>query len=484
MADPQLRLMPTRTVAILGTTIFAILAIAMSTFIMTVSLDRMVKTVSAGNKTFANTLTEVLAPHMGDFMARGAASRPGAKESVRKIERLLKGTDIVDLAVIGGDGRVVWATSTYDPTVVARAADERGIWYDGEADRTLLYDQRPFDIEVNKAQGPSVKYLGAYEIYTDVSGPRDEIRTMLLTVLAIEALLFGLIILLLLAVARTSNQRLIDSYRQQKRLAESVQRAEDADLAKSVFISEVSHDLRTPLNSIIGFSEVLKDGTFGALANEQQKSYVENIHQSGQRLLTIITDLFDLGRFQSGKMELQEDKVDLGACLETTTAMLRCQPDAMALDFDCNLEPNLPPLLADRDALQHIVQDLLLNAIKHTLSGSIVVAARLRPDRALEFSVSDTGIGIPENELASLTERFNQVDGSWRRKFEGTGLGLALVKAVMSQHGGDLNVSSEVGVGTVVTCRFPRRRTLDLAGEQLHQGVDSPHVVTMRPRRG
>jgi len=155
----------------------------------------------------------------------------------------------------------------------------------------------------------------------------------------------------------------------------------------------------------------------------------------------------------------------LGECLETTTRMLSCQPEAMALAFHSKQDPSLPQLFADPAALQHILQNLLSNAIEHTLEGSITVTARLRRDRSLEFSVADTGIGMSEDELEQVNQRFNQIKVSWRREFESAGLGLPLVKALMTQHEGDVSITSEVGVGTTVVCHFPPRRTLDLSRE-------------------
>ena len=200
-----------------------------------------------------------------------------------------------------------------------------------------------------------------------------------------------------------------------------VKAAEDANGAKSIFLNDISHELRTPLNSILGFSEVMQAGLYGPLDNPQYVSCVDDIHRSGRHLLSIIDDLADLSKTQSGETEMNE---------------------------------------APLDAIIHVLENLLTNAIKYTLTGSIIIKAQIRQDGDLEFSITDTGIGIPKDEVQSITQRFNQVDPSWKRKFDGTGLGLALVKALMARHDGDAAVTSEIGVGTTVTCYLPRRRIL------------------------
>jgi signal transduction histidine kinase len=174
--------------------------------------------------------------------------------------------------------------------------------------------------------------------YGDLGG--DRVRPTLLLELGILLAAFGILFALLLATVRIANSRLIENYRQERRLSHAVRRAEEADQAKSVFLADISHELRTPLNSIIGFSEIMRDETFGPMDNSQYKSYAEDIHQSGRHLLALISDLFDLSRIQTGETELDEQPLDLAECLHTTARMLSCQPEPAALNFEFDLPPN------------------------------------------------------------------------------------------------------------------------------------------------
>jgi signal transduction histidine kinase len=405
------RLLPLKAVAVIGAVIFVLSAAGLSMVHMNAALDHLARTIADRNGAFAAALTEVLRPDINSLLARAEQLGPAGNNRSAKIERVVKGTGIVNLTILDQAGRVLWTKDGIEHgTERARTTGFRlSLQDDPETggERYLVISYHPFTMPANQAERPGDTFSGAYEIETDVSDHISQIGSVLLPVLAILALSFGVIFLFLFAIVGTSNRRLVENYRQQRRLSHSVKRAEEADQAKSAFMSEISHELRTPLNAIIGFSELLKDGAFGPLGDKRYQSYAEDIHQGGRQLLTILTDLLDLGRIQSGQMELNERQMDLAACLETTTRMLSCQPEAVALTFKCEMEANLPPVFADPDAIQHIMQDLLSNAIRHTIDGTITVAARLRPDQTLEFSVSDTGIGVPENEL----ERFRIILG-------------------------------------------------------------------------
>ncbi len=278
--------------------------------------------------------------------------------------------------------------------------------------------------------------------------------------LAILSAAFGLFLLILFDAIRSANRRLIGDFRREKRLNHAVAAAEEADRAKSAFLADISHELRTPLNTVIGFSEVMREQSFGPLGNQKYQDYAQDIHQSGRRMLSVITDLFDLSRVQIDQAEMKDEPLDLADCLETTAKMLSCQPEAVHLNFKFDFYPHLPRVMADRDAMRHILQNLLLNAIAHTKQGSIVVWANVAPGGAVEFGVTDTGKGIGEEQLLQIQIRFNQLDPSSKRKFEGTNLGLTMVNALMAAHDGRVSIDSDPGVGTTVTCHLPQRRVL------------------------
>ncbi|MDP6815151.1 MAG: CHASE2 domain-containing protein [Alphaproteobacteria bacterium] len=249
----------------------------------------------------------------------------------------------------------------------------------------------------------------------------------------------------------------------QRRLLEDTQRmaAEEAvaaNRAKSEFLAAISHELRTPLNAIIGFSEMIKDEMFGPVGNEQYKNYSSDIYSSGRHLLAIINDILDIAKIEAGRAELEEDLVNIDHAVEAVLLLIGSRPEAEGLTLDRQVPEDLPPLIADAKAMKQILLNLVSNAVKFTEEGSVVVAARLEDDGGLAIAVTDTGIGIARDEIENLAQPFHQVDSSLARKFEGTGLGLALSKSLMELHDGRLVIESVQGEGTIVTCHFPASR--------------------------
>lgn len=249
----------------------------------------------------------------------------------------------------------------------------------------------------------------------------------------------------------------------QRRLLEDTQRlaAEEAiaaSRAKSEFMAAVSHELRTPLNAIIGFSEMIKDELLGPVENEQYKAYSADIHASGKQLLSIINDILDVSRIETGSVTLQEDMIDAEHLADTAVRLVTGRPEAAGLVIKIDSEANLPALRADGKTVKQVLVNLLSNAVKFTDEGMVTVKIALAADRSMLIAVSDTGIGIAPEEIEKLTQPFYQVDSSLARKFEGTGLGLALSKSFMELHGGELSIESVELEGTTVTCRFPPER--------------------------
>ncbi len=248
-----------------------------------------------------------------------------------------------------------------------------------------------------------------------------------------------------------------------RRLLEDTQRqaAEEAiaaNRAQSEFMAAVSHELRTPLNAIIGFSEMIKDELLGPIENEQYKLYSADINSSGTRLLAIINDILDISRIEAGNTTLQEDAIDTEYLVASTVRLVSARPEAEGLAITMESEANLPALKADDKAVKQVLFNLLSNAVKFTDKGAVTVKIATTADGWLQIAVSDTGIGIAQEEIENLTQPFYQVDSSLARKFEGTGLGLALSKSLMELHDGELLIESIETVGTTVTCRFPPER--------------------------
>ena len=251
---------------------------------------------------------------------------------------------------------------------------------------------------------------------------------------------------------------------EERRTAEELRRARDdaerASRAKTEFLATISHELRTPLNAIIGFSEVILDGMFGPLENPRYSEYVRDINESGRHLLELINDILDLAKAEAGRLQLNEDIVNLRSVVEQATKLFRERADRSSITLVAIAPKGLPRLRADTRKLRQVLLNLISNAVKFTPeNGRIEVSAELREDGGVDVVVADTGIGMSGEDMSRAFEVFGQVDSALNRRYEGTGLGLPLSRAVMQLHGGDLVMESDLGKGTRVIARFPPSRS-------------------------
>ena len=228
-----------------------------------------------------------------------------------------------------------------------------------------------------------------------------------------------------------------------------------ANNLKSEFLANMSHELRTPLNAIIGFSELLLEHGERSLA-EGQREYVSDILSSGRHLLELINDILDLSKIEAGKMRLALDEFDLGEVAEEALMILRVEASRKDIRLEAELEPAAREVVADRAKLRQILTNLLSNAVKFTRPGGRVKLAASCRDGRLEVRVQDTGIGIRPEDQERIFAAFIQVDGSYARKYQGTGLGLTLVKRFVEMHGGAIRVESEVGKGSTFILTLPQ----------------------------
>ena len=237
--------------------------------------------------------------------------------------------------------------------------------------------------------------------------------------------------------------------------------AETANRAKSVFLANITHELRTPLNAIIGFTDIMRAEMFGPLGSPRYAAYLGDVQDSAYMLLQLIEDILDVSKAEAGKLDLTEEPVELrpliGACLR----MLETRAKSGEVKLIEDVPAKLPQIVADPRRLRQIVLNLLSNAVKFTPEGGRVeIAALIADDGGVALSVSDTGIGMSEDELQRALEPFVQLDRAGRRKQEGTGLGLPLCRQLVELHGGALSLASVPGEGTVATVRLPPSRTL------------------------
>jgi signal transduction histidine kinase len=241
---------------------------------------------------------------------------------------------------------------------------------------------------------------------------------------------------------------------------------EEAGRMKSEFLANMSHELRTPLNAIIGFSEVLRDGLLGELA-PQQKEYVADIFSSGSHLLSLINDILDLSKVEAGKMTLELDALSVASLIQASLQVVREKATAHHLRLTTNIPTDLDEVWLDERKLKQILYNLLSNAVKFTPEGGEVHIAAHCVERStdaqdafthyLEIAVSDTGIGISAENQARLFQPFTQIDSKLARRYNGTGLGLAMVKRLAELHGGSVALYSVPEQGSTFTVWLPWR---------------------------
>ena len=255
---------------------------------------------------------------------------------------------------------------------------------------------------------------------------------------------------------------------------------ENASRMKSEFLANMSHELRTPLNAIIGFSEVLRDGLVGEMT-DQQRGFIGDIFGSGKHLLSLINDILDLSKVEAGKMMLDLEPVEVSSLFANSLSIVREKAAIRNVRLSMDAADDLGPIETDARKLKQIVYNLLSNAVKFTSEGGQVTLRASRVPRAdvgqlsgswtgrsfpladsefaefLEISVTDSGIGISPDGLEQLFKPFSQIDSGLARKFEGTGLGLAMVKLLAELHGGTVAVESAVGEGSCFTVWLPLR---------------------------
>ncbi|ODV50694.1 MAG: multi-sensor signal transduction histidine kinase [Methanohalophilus sp.] len=248
----------------------------------------------------------------------------------------------------------------------------------------------------------------------------------------------------------------------EKAIIEAKMMAEEANQTKSQFLANMSHELRTPLNSIIGFSDVLlEEGLeegFGKL-NEKQKKYAHNINTSGRHLLGIINDILDISKIEAGKMELEPEQFELEEIISELKNTLEplVKKKQLILDVDTNQEY---PVYADKLKIKQVLYNLFSNAIKFTPEKGKIAIDIDYGDEDITISVSDSGIGIPPEEQDKIFESFRQLDSDSNRQYQGTGLGLALVRNIVEMHGGQIWVESEAGRGSTFKFTLPRQNDI------------------------
>ncbi len=240
-------------------------------------------------------------------------------------------------------------------------------------------------------------------------------------------------------------------------LAEARDRAEASDLAKSRFLATMSHELRTPLNIILGFAQSIEQRLLGPLGDDRYAEYAGTIRESGEHLLALINDVLDLSRVGAGQYRIEPEQVRVSDMVDEIRRSVADDASRQKVTVFTTVAPDVPDVWADRRALRQILLNLLSNAIKFTpMGGHVQVNATYdRNAAALRLMVSDTGTGIPREQQDKVLQPFVQADSDSRRRYQGTGLGLALSKELTELQQGTLMLESEEGKGTTVTLLLP-----------------------------
>ena len=230
---------------------------------------------------------------------------------------------------------------------------------------------------------------------------------------------------------------------------------QNAAESKNRFLANMSHELRTPLNGIIGFAEFLSDGKPGPL-NPKQKEYLNDILSGGRHLLQLINDILDLAKVEANKMDLRPEKFSLVKAIEGVCAVSKPIAQKKNIEIEVKVAPTLAVVCLDPQKFKQVLYNLISNAVKFTdEAGRIEIRVIPKADERFEISVKDSGIGIEAKDLPRLFTEFEQLDSGADRRYEGTGLGLALTRKIVELQGGAIEVESEPGKGSTFRVNLP-----------------------------
>jgi len=255
-------------------------------------------------------------------------------------------------------------------------------------------------------------------------------------------------------------------------------RLEEMNRLKSEFLANMSHELRTPLNAILGFTDLMIDGQCGQLT-EQQSTYLQTVYTSGQHLLNLINSILDLSKIEAGKMEVFPEEFYVQDVIEFALSLVAPQASKKQIHLHQAVAADVKTVVADQTKMQQILQNLLTNAVKFTPENGRVGIVVTQDDNGVLFAISDTGVGISKQDQQKIFSAFTQVDATYTRRFEGTGLGLSLVDHYVRMHRGKVWVESEEGKGSTFYVRLPRATSSGLAPGADAKKVEAPPADTI-----
>lgn len=252
---------------------------------------------------------------------------------------------------------------------------------------------------------------------------------------------------------------MISRRRSEEALIAASLESELANRTKSEFLANMSHELRTPLNAIIGFSDFIQHLAANGQPSEKTVDYAANIAQAGRHLLNIINDILDISKIESGSFTLHLEECSIGELIESCITLIEPRLMEKKQTLERHIAADLPQLLVDSRRLKQVLINLLSNAQKFTPEGGrVLIMATRAADKGLTIAVADSGIGMTPEQIQQALRPFGQVQSSYSRNHEGTGLGLPIAKALVRQHGGEFHISSEPNVGTSILFTLPPAR--------------------------
>ncbi len=463
----------TNRFALIGAGTFVLAAVLLSYVGWTMAVGNVIAMGQDYNVSLATTLSNVVNHRFAAFLRTAGRLTPdelrAAPENAElrhEIVRLTRGSRMVKTKIYNSEGLTTLSTDVrqigesqsgngrFQTAMTGKVVSELTFRhsidsFEGEvSDRDLLSSYLPI-----RGTGDDAPVIGVFELYTDVTEFKARVERAAMISFAVLILAFAAIYFLLVCVVGVGNRRLARKHQDNLALAESALRAEAASQAKSVFLANMSHELRTPLNAIIGFSDVITGETFGPVQPGRYRSYAENIHAAGVRLLGVIDDVLELVNLETSPGPLPLDETDIGEVIGEAERRTRPKAAAAYISMESVLPDSLPRLRCDRRLVEKILDHVLSNAVKFTPSGGRV-SLRVVWDKAgdsLLISVADTGIGIAEEDIPLVLSPFGRLASPELSKYPGAGLGLSLSHRLARVLGGELTIESHPGQGTTVT---------------------------------
>ena len=419
------------------------------------------------NVALARVLSNVVWPVFESDVLQRENSAEWRADLTRELASLVRHTTIVKVKLYRADGSLAYST---DPTDADGKETEYGF---ASAVRGVVRSEVGFEAEINAfdrlfsdrhivesyipiygADDPR-KVVAVFEIYDDITGLLEQFHNAetRIAVFLSSVLLFTYACLLAMVVR---SEAIAMRHQQARlRLADAAARADAASTAKSEFLANMSHELRTPLNAIVGFSEVMKQGLLGPVTPRPYAEYVRHIWVAASHLTDIIGNILDLSKIDAGKVTVEKSRLALPETILLVCGMMQDKASKRGIALTHDIDAGLETIITDPVKLRQILLNLLSNAIKFTPDNGRVMLHVRHAGKDVAFTIRDTGIGMDEAEIKIAMSPFGQIESPFSRMHEGTGLGLPLTQRLVNLIGGNLEISSKKGVGTLVTVTLP-----------------------------